>query len=84
MDRDTRSKPGKPTQDALIEISNRTYRTKILDFHLLRTLNELREITEKWLSEYNYERLYESLNIMTPEEYRLYHYFSELSKNAWN
>ena len=47
---------GKPTQDAFIEHFNRTYRTEILDCYLFRTLNEVREITAKWLSEYNCER----------------------------
>ncbi|WP_249546162.1 IS3 family transposase [Escherichia coli] len=76
--------PGKPTQNAFIERFNRTYRTEILDFYLLRTLNEVREITEKWLSEYNCERPHESLNNMTPEEYRQHHYLAGISKNAWN
>ena len=76
--------PGKPTQSAFIERFNRIYRTEILDFYLFRTLNEVREITEKWLSEYNCERPNESLNNMTPEEYRLHHYLAGFSKNAWN
>ncbi|EHM2241585.1 transposase [Salmonella enterica] len=42
----------------------------MLDFYLFRTLNEVREITERWVSEYNCERPHESLNNMTPEEYR--------------
>ncbi len=64
-------KPGKPTQNTFIERFNRTYRTEILDFYLFRTLNEAREITERWLNEYNSERPHESLNNLTPEEYRL-------------
>lgn len=76
--------PDKPTQNAFIERFNRTYRTEILDFYLFRTLNEVREITERWVSEYNCERPHESLNNMTPEEYRQNHYLAGISKNAWN
>jgi putative transposase len=77
-------KPGKPTQNAFIERFNRTYRTEILDFYLFRTLNEAREITECWLTEYNSERPHESLNNLTPEEYRLMAEKPEISKSAWN
>jgi len=77
-------KPGKPTQNAFIERFNRTYRTGILDFYLFRTLNEAREITERWLAEYNNERPHESLNNLTPEEYRLMAENPEVSKSAWN
>ena len=71
-------------QNAFIERFNRTYRTEILDFYLFRTLNEVREITEKWLSEYNCERPHESLNNMTLKEFRQHHYLAGSSKNAWN
>jgi putative transposase len=77
-------KPGKPTQNAFIERFNRTYRTEILDFYLFRTLNEAPEITERWLTEYNSERPHESLNNLTPEEYRLMAETPEISKSAWN
>ncbi|WP_117590696.1 IS3 family transposase [Pectobacterium brasiliense] len=77
-------KLGKPTQNAFIESFNRTYRTEILDFYLFRTLNEVREITERWLHEYNSKRPHESLNNLTPEEYRLMAENSEISKSVWN
>ena len=50
-------KPGKQDTEchAFIERSNCTYLTEILDFYLFRTLNEVREITERWLTEYNSE-----------------------------
>ncbi|EOW6930333.1 TPA: IS3 family transposase [Serratia marcescens] len=77
-------KPGKPTQNAFIERFNRTYRTEILDFYLFRTRNEAREITERWLKEYNNERPHESLNNLTPEEYRLMADTPDISKSVWN
>lgn len=77
-------KSGKPTQNVFIERFNRTYRTEILDFYLFRTLNEAREIMERWLTEYNSERPHESLNNLTPEEYRLMAENPEISKGAWN
>lgn len=76
--------PGKPTQNAFIECFNRTYRTEILGFYVFRTLNEARDITERWLGEYNSERPHESLNNLTPEEYRLMVEKPEISKSAWN
>ena len=77
-------RPGKPTQNAFIERFNRTYRTEILDFYLFRTLNEAREITERWLAVYNSERPHESLNNLTPEEYLMMAETPEISKSAWN
>lgn len=74
-------KPGKPTQNAVIERFNRT---ETLELYLFRTLNEAREITGRWLMEYNNERPHESLNNLTPEEYRLMAEKPEISKNAWN
>ncbi len=53
-------------------------------FYLFRTLNEAREITERWLMEYNNERPHESLNNLMPEEYRLMAENPERSKSAWN
>jgi len=55
-----------------------------LDFYLLRTLNEARKITERWLKEYNSERPYEFLNNLTLEEFRLMAKNPEASKIVVN
>lgn len=60
-------KPGKPSQNTFIERLNQTYRTDILDFYLFRTLNEAREMTERWLMEYNNEQPHKSLNNFPPQ-----------------
>jgi putative transposase len=60
---------GKPTKNAFIERLSRRYRTEILDFYLFRTLNEVQEITERRLYEYNSVRPYESLKNLKPEEF---------------
>lgn len=77
--------PGKPTQNAFIERFNRTYRIEILDFYLFRTLNEARELTDRWLTEHNSERPHESLNNLTPKkEYRMMAKNVDISKSAWD
>lgn len=62
-------KPGKPTQNSYIERFNRTYRDAILNMYVFKTLNEVRELTENWLNEYNHERPHDSLDDLTPWEY---------------
>ncbi len=61
--------PGKPTQNSYVERFNRTYREEILNMYVFRTLTEVRELTEKWIKEYNEERPHDSLEDMTPAEY---------------
>lgn len=61
--------PGKPQQNAIIERFNRTYREDVLDANLFKDINEARQITWKWLEEYNHQRPHQALNYQTPKEY---------------
>lgn len=60
---------GSPQQNAIVERFNRTYREDVLDANLFASLNQTRELTEKWLWEYNHEREHESLHYQTPIGY---------------
>ena len=57
-------------QDGYIERFNRPYRTKVLDLYLFKNRQQLRKTTEEWLKIYNTKRPHETLNNMTPIEYR--------------
>ena len=65
--------PGSPTQNSYVERFNRTYRDEVLNMYVFRTLNEAREITEKWMRQYNDERPHDSLNDHTAWEYLAIH-----------
>jgi transposase InsO family protein len=50
-----------PTKNAYIERSNRTYRHEVLDAYLLTYIEQVQNITEEWLLEYNEQRPHDAL-----------------------
>lgn len=60
--------PGKPMQNGYIERFNRLYREAVLDAYLFFDLDQVRQLTEEWIDEYNHRRPHEGLQNMTPIE----------------
>jgi len=52
--------PGKPAQNAWIESFNGRVRDEFLNFHLFRSLPELRTAAYEWLDDYNTVRPHSS------------------------
>jgi putative transposase len=55
-------------QNGFIERFNGSYRREILDAYLFFDLCEVRQLTQQWIREYNYNRPHEGLNGATPAE----------------
>lgn len=63
--------PGKPAQNAYVERFNRTFREDVLDAYLFDDLQEVREITQLWLEDYNTVRPHEALQGLPPRQFAL-------------
>ena len=62
--------PGKPMQNGYIERFNRLYREAVLDAYLFYDLEQVRDLTQEWMIEFNQHRPHEALNNLTPEEWK--------------
>ena len=62
--------PGCPTQNGYIERFNGSYRRTVLDTYIFRSTEEVKRVTQEWNCYYNNERPHESLNNISPMEYR--------------
>jgi putative transposase len=71
--------PGRPMQNGYIERFNRIYRESILDAYLFFDLDQVRMLTDEWMDEYNNRRPHESLENLTPNEWKMKQLKPELS-----
>ncbi|NVN82676.1 transposase [Vibrio sp. Scap24] len=46
-----------------MERFNRTYRNELLDMYVFSSLNQVPEMTDEWMREYNEDRPHDSLKI---------------------
>jgi putative transposase len=61
--------PGKPAQNAYVERFNRTFREDVLDAYLFSSLEEVRQVVEPWIEEYNAVRPHEALQGFSPYQF---------------
>jgi len=65
------SRPGKPTDNAVIESFNGRFREECLSTHWFLSLEDAKSKIEAWRTEYNVSRPHMSLGYMTPQEYSI-------------
>ncbi len=63
------SRPGKPSDNALIEAFNSRFRQECLNQHWFLSLEDARTKIEAWRRSYNSERPHSALDYRTPEEF---------------
>jgi len=62
-------RPGKPTENGLIESFNGRLRDECLNVNEFATLDQVRQVLEAWQHDYNHHRPHGSLGRLTPIEF---------------
>ena len=62
--------PGKPMQNGYVERFNRTYRECVLDAYIFDRIDDVRDITDEFIKDYNNERPHDALGGFPPIKYR--------------
>ncbi len=62
-------RPGKPTDNGLIESFNSRLRNEFLNLHEFITLHDLQQKLRAWQDDHNYHRPHDSLGHLTPSKY---------------
>lgn len=70
-----------PTQNGYIERFNGSYRRGVLDAYIFRNIDQVRQITNQWMEDYNKMRPHDSLDGLSPINYRKSFGNNELSLN---
>jgi putative transposase len=63
------SRPGKPTDNALVEAFNSRFRQECLNEHWFLSLEDAKEKIETWREDYNTNRPHSSLGYRSPKEF---------------
>lgn len=61
--------PGRPMQNSYVERFNRLYREDILDAYLFEDLHQVRDLSYKWMEDYNSNHPHDALGKTSPWNY---------------